>query len=1248
MPDAATPEPDASTPDRTYLRVQPAADRTAADAAVQFARQVHHLGAGTTVEICLATRGTDDGVSYHLGVTGDGDEDTDALARLERACRAALPGSYGLDRVAWHPRDVLGHDTDGTTTTATVGLEAHADRPKDWQTRLAPYADFVQDPTRDEGLRPPLATVADALADSPVPAVYQALLQPFRDWRGARDERVRAIESHQDTWRDQALNAVVGDPAPDDLSLPPADRSRLDALAGRDARHAFVLTVRAVAVGGDGTPETVVRSVGQAFAGCGGPHHDLDTRISTSTGTDGDRSQALLTRTVHDPTYESLGSRLTPGATASRGIVVDAREAPAFVALDGARLPDAARRGLDPTPDERARDPRPTAARLARYDAGMPLGQPVDADGRQTDPPVHLPPALQPLHTAWFGRTGSGKSTALIAALLENHAATDGLDLLVDPKGDGLATDYLRAHHARFGGLDDVAYFDCSDVVPAISFFDVRDEVAAGVPRTTAVEDTVDHYLEILRGVMGDDRFDQAVRAPDVIRYLAKAQFDPVHGSDAFSHRDLHAAARRMAERQSAPAVSDDDLERMLAGLVANRARTFDEIMQGVANRMEKLPADRRLARIFNHAATGDRETTVTATPRDTPAGGGERQGRSVPPDTSDGAGTPAEPPAHLDTAGRTRGTAPAGAPGSDPTPHFDLGDLLDEDVVVVLDTGGLRSEARRVLTLVVLSNLWTALRRRKQRGAGTRRDAVASGDDGEDAAGDDDAGAGDGDADADPLVNLYLEEAATVVDTDLLRDLLRQGRSFDCGVTLAMQFPAQVRETAPEVYAELLNDVGTVVSGPVPFDRGLARRYATGETTPDEVEPRLRALTRGEWLAALPAAFGERAPQPFVLESVPEPAMPTDPATERAVARCLDRTRRHAGLALADPSAVDGDDGDAPDSAGNGDGTARLPPLDTALAHTRRLPDPVEYDTGADAVRCTDCDTRYDPSVEGLERAVGCCNTLETVDRDDVPVCDLHLKLTPAEVHDSDWSVAQLLFCQAVYNAQQGRYSRLEYDLLCDSMLRLREYVGIDDAAIDDLVEAGLLRDEGDHPHRLYGVTPDGRTAIGETYRSGTDYGHGKGDIEESSQHVLAVEAGRRWLEQDYVDDPDSDVVEAVPYYDLDGNRRLDLAGLDADGDIRVTLEAERINNDAAEAVPADFDKMASCEPDEAIWVVLTRGEGHRVTSVLADPPDGEPRVEKTYSENSPPRKFRYDTPGLTRMVAVRYLRDSMLEDGS
>lgn len=139
-------------------------------------------------------------------------------------------------------------------------------------------------------------------------------------------------------------------------------------------------------------------------------------------------------------------------------------------------------------------------------------------------------------------------------------------------------------------------------------------------------------------------------------------------------------------------------------------------------------------------------------------------------------------------------------------------------------------------------------------------------------------------------------------------------------------------------------------------------------------------------------------------------------------------------------------------------------------------------------------------------------------------------------------------------------------------------------------------------------------------------------------------VETGRRYLDEAFVVDPDSPVVEAVSYYEVDGHR-FDVVGLDADGEIVVMLEAERSNHDTPRAVPEDFDKMAAQEPSEAIWIVKNRAAAHEILRALNEPPEGEPRVAKTYSENTPPTRFTIGTAGLSEVFTVQYLRDSMLE---
>jgi hypothetical protein len=92
---------------------------------------------------------------------------------------------------------------------------------------------------------------------------------------------------------------------------------------------------------------------------------------------------------------------------------------------------------------------------------------------------------------------------------------------------------------------------------------------------------------------------------------------------------------------------------------------------------------------------------------------------------------------------------------------------------------------------------------------------------------------------------------------------------------------------------------------------------------------------------------------------------------------------------------------------------------------------------------------------------------------------------------------------------------------------------------------------------------------------------------------------------------------VEVHRYYEMDEHRRLDVVVLDEDGEIVVTVEVERINHDVKRAVPDDYDKMADCNPEEALWVVMTHSAAHDVLAALNDPPDGEPRVEKTYAPN-------------------------------
>lgn len=1216
--------------DRTYFKIEPSGESVDATQLSRAFSRLHNHGSSFQLECLLIAHG--DTLDYYIGT------DEDSATTVKHTLHSVFPDDTTITTPDTNPTTILDAIAADEHRPAAHTRDEHdpqpddnvkADRPpavaltyrgrgarrNDWQMRLEP----IVDADSDEMIYTPLSGIVDTLAAAPsdTVAVYQALLEPYENWSVDEQLRRDALEWNRDTYGQRLGRFLFSEyekPDPEDIAR--SNKERLAELDAADPSNTWAVTARAYIAGT--TAPGVIDDLETTFGGLDGEYY----RVHPTTHTDGadDVLTAMCDRR-HRTAYglpTRLRKRLPITANPTPALITDPETVPAFCMLDGDSLTQAGEQALDTTPGERSGVTPPTDDHLERYDTdGLTLGRLLDEHDEKTDTTVSLPPALQPLHVAWFGKTGSGKSVAVSRGCFDNAAATDGPDIIFDSKGDGMAEDLLKAHYRRHGTLDDVYYFDCDRFVPAISFFDISDDLEAGVPRATAVEDRVDHYIEILEGIMGEDAF-QSKRAPDVIRYLLKAMYDPVHGSDAFPQRELDAAAKRMTQRQAPPAVSNPHLERMLGGVAADRSDVFESVMQAVNGRIEKVTRDSRIARLFEHTPPADTEHN---------------------PDTD------------ADTNVESHdGDGPS-------TPSFDLADHLNEDALIIIDTGGLRTEAQRALVYVVLSNLWTALRQRE------RRRSEPTSPDGEPSPTEATAGHPPDEQAADetpPLVNLYVEEAADIADSSLMADLLAKSRSFGLSVTLAMQFPAQLREPAPRTYDEVLNNVSTIITGNVGRDRPLAERLATDDMPPSAVANRLRGLRRGQWLATLPAGFDDPEPRPFLVASADPPAghpasdAPLSPARETAFEAalylCKERTRERAGLTVAQPSVVD--DTAATHPAADDDDDLR-PRVDTTLPYTKRLPSHLAYDPTRHALSCRDCDALYDPDRIGLQRALECCPGGD-IDPDDIPICEVNLKLTREERRTCGYTDGQLMFLQAVYNAAQRRYDAPQYDLLSDSMLRLREYVGIDADAVDALLDDGLLRHDTDHPHRLYTVSPDGRALLGEKHRRSVDHGHRKGDLGESSQHVMGVAVAGQWARQEFVHDADSSVVEVLSYYELDdavladadvdlesgGNAsRLDVVGLDADGNIDLCIEVERVNNDVGEAVPSDYEKMAACNPDDAIWLVMTQSAGHKVLQALND----SGHVEKTYAETTPPQQFRIEQPGLTAMYPVSWAHERL-----
>ncbi|MDX1745260.1 MAG: ATP-binding protein, partial [Halobacteriales archaeon] len=433
---------------------------------------------------------------------------------------------------------------------------------------------------------------------------------------------------------------------------------------------------------------------------------------------------------------------------------------------------------------------------------GLELGHLLDENRDPEDEPIRLSPDLLPFHVGRFAKTGAGKSIALINDALSLAEQTSGPVFLIDTKGGGLPEHYMLAHAKRFGFKDleeRVLHFDIPDILPGFAFFNIEPALASGVPRLQAIKDRVDHYEEVLKMTMGEERYEQAVVSPNLLKYLLRLMYDEEHGLDHGRYREsvdyfgqsqleqvvdrLYDAGPPQASPEDAPQSSTEEVTSKIHRHLSADPRTFANIMGGVSNRMDYITADPFLQQIFN--------TTE---------------------------------------------------------PRFDMRDVLDEDVVVIFDLGNLRSDAAKVMAGVILTNLYDAVTEREPSElAATPDDYVA---------------------------NLLIDEASSIVVSQVLNDLLEQGREFKLSVELVSQFPEQMElEGDRGVYLNVLNNIGSPIVGKIAVDDEIARALAHEDMDPVEFRNRVRALPRGEWIAQVPSpAFGETGPMPFSVDPLPIP----------------------------------------------------------------------------------------------------------------------------------------------------------------------------------------------------------------------------------------------------------------------------------------------------------------------------------------------------------------------------------------
>lgn len=761
---------------------------------------------------------------------------------------AAIDGPTRTEDGSILARPTLDH---GTPIAAT--WFGDAERSKDWMTTLKMFSE-VADPEADElQSRAPLATLVQHLSEAEVPIAFQVVFERMDDWAKDAEKRKNDLHLNRDTIT-QKITYELGE-----LVHGPSDERRTEkrrdyfddigesaggedsVVSGDVARRAehidkkipkqtFRANIRAASVATRDVPvdriRTTMRDLASALNHLDGYFYGLKPEIAEDS-----EGRIRDNREATEALHRLVNSELKQGRGATRrDIVVNADELANFIAVPSSKgLTVEGVRGTRADPESRDPLPRPDPDLMDQFhNTGMRVGYALDKDAEPEPIPTEVPPRLLTKHFARFATTGAGKSVALQNDILSLYENTNGPTIVVDPKGDGFTQNYMRCHYERFGEQDlreNVIHFDVPEVLPGFTFFNIDPALDRGARRVDAIQNKADYYEELLKLVMGTERYRESKVAPTIISALIKSLFDERYAPERegresanyYSHHKLEQAATdlRLAVESNEhegriPDVQDDRIKETLSRHIKSDRRDFATIMNAVFNRLDYIREDTHLRRIFDNTAK-----------------------------------------------------------------QFDFGDHLDDDTVILFDLGDLRDEATIIMTGLILTNLWDSLTQHDQT-------VCAHGHDSRDEC---EAFAKERGAPAynppcrepwsdDHLVNLVVDEAASVADSDIMDKMLEQGRSFNLSVGLSMQFPEQMRDAGDRTYRNVLNNIASLLIGKITLDEEVAEALAHEDMDPEDFRNRIKALPRGEWIGQFPSPrFKETGPEPFSLDPLPVPS---------------------------------------------------------------------------------------------------------------------------------------------------------------------------------------------------------------------------------------------------------------------------------------------------------------------------------------------------------------------------------------
>ena len=232
----------------------------------------------------------------------------------------------------------------------------------------------------------------------------------------------------------------------------------------------------------------------------------------------------------------------------------------------------------------------PTNAIEIDLTSGLPIGKLYTWSGGESQDPFVIDPNRQRQHICHLATTGEGKTTTAQLACLHNAQATEGVDLVVDPKG-GFADELLPMWYHETGSLEDVTVIDASTSLPRIPLFDLRpylNHQEITISRQRLIEIIVDGAMGVFEAASFDSEgFRDASQSIELLRSVMFALFHS--GIDYFSIEDLYSELSQIAEGTFSVGVTDTRFQQVLDQITQATAKTRRLLANGAMRRLHPM-----------------------------------------------------------------------------------------------------------------------------------------------------------------------------------------------------------------------------------------------------------------------------------------------------------------------------------------------------------------------------------------------------------------------------------------------------------------------------------------------------------------------------------------------------------------------------------------------------------------------------------------------------------------------------------